>query len=202
MLLSLLLTFEPCEEFSKGKNEYDGMKALEHYRRVLTFPQSPCADSALFRISLFYYLVEDWRQAENIFTIFLKKYPNSSLVPKVRFWLGNIYLLRGDTVKAFSYLDEGKGILSRIEKEKIRRGKEVYAIQIGSFREKKWAELRKEEFEKKGYEVRIVEWNRNGEVWYRVVIGSYDTREDAARDMKKIKEKEGISAWITRIWIP
>ncbi|RKZ26553.1 hypothetical protein DRQ20_02655 [bacterium] len=202
MILLLLLTFDPCEEFLKGKKEYDGMKALEHYRRVLTSPDSPCADSALLRIGLFYYLVEDWRQAENTLNIFLKRYPDSPLAPKARFWLGNICLMRGDTAKAFTYLDEGKGILSRIEKEKIKKGREVYAIQIGSFRERKWAELRREEFEKKGYQVRIVEWRRNGEVWYRVVIGAYDTREEAAGDMKKIKEKEGISAWITKIWIP
>ena len=56
-----------------------------------------------------------------------------------------------------------------------------YAVHVASFRDIARAGREKEYFEKKGYTVSILAKDIKGEEWFRICIGEYPTREEAAR---------------------
>jgi len=62
-----------------------------------------------------------------------------------------------------------------------------YAIHIASFKELSRAGRETEYFERAGYEVRVVEVNIKGEIWFRVLVGNYATREEAITERVEIR---------------
>ncbi len=57
----------------------------------------------------------------------------------------------------------------------------LYAVHVASFRDLERAGRETEYLEEKGYEVRVVEVDVRGEVWFRVYVGELGTREEAAQ---------------------
>ena len=205
-----LLPFPAQKVYYRGVIEKDPLKAMRFYEKVLSkYPDSPWADSSLYRIGMYYYTMQDINQTIHFLKLILKRHPESPMKPLCNFWLGTIYLLKGDTATASSYLkntppsSEG-GILSRIDIKNIEgeNSKEVYAVQVGAYRELKWAEHRLDEMLKKGYSAEIHPIHKeDGSVIYKITIGRFNTHEEALGLMKKLKEKEHIDCWITKIWV-
>jgi len=189
------------------KNPLSGMRYFE--RVISRYGNSPWADSALFRIGMYYYTMEDLDQTIHFLKLIIKRHPASPMKPLCNFWLGTVYFLRGDTATASQYLQkttpgsEG-GILSRIDIKNIEgeNTKEVYTVQINAYREIKWAKNRQEEMQKKGYEAEIHPVRiGNRKTMYKLTIGRFSTREEALNLMKTLKEKENIDCWITKVWV-
>jgi len=202
---------EPAaKRYYTGVLQKDPLSGMGYFETVISkYENSPWADSALYRIGMYYYIMEDLDQTIHFLHLIIKRHPDSPLKPLCNFWLGTVYLLRGDTSTASQYLQkttptsEG-GILSRIDIKNIEdeNTKEVYAAQIGAYRELKWAKNRQKEMKEKGYKAEIHTVSNGGEkTIYKLTIGRFATREEAVGLIKTLKEKENIDCWITKIWV-
>jgi len=188
------------------KNPLSGMK---HFERVITrYGNTPWADSAIFRIGMYYYTMEDLDQSIHFLKMIINKHPASSMKPLCNFWLGTIYLLRGDTATASQYLQKTKvgsegGILSRIDIKNIEGEnlKEVYTVQIGAYTELKWAKNRQSEMKEKGYDAEIHPVKTDGKIIFKLTIGRFSAREQTFDLVKILKEQEHIDCWIAKIWV-
>ncbi len=193
-----------------GILQKDALSGMRYFERIISrYGNSPYADSALFRIGMYYYTMEDLNQTIHFLKLIIKRHPGSPMKPLCNFWLGTVYFLRGDTLTASQYLQkttpgsEG-GILSRIDIKNIEgeNTKEVYTVQINAYREIKWAKNRQEEMRKKGYEAEIHPVQmEGGKIMYKLTIGRFSSREEALNLMKTLKEKENIDCWITKVWV-
>jgi cell division protein FtsN len=79
------------------------------------------------------------------------------------------------------------------EPKKTAVAKELYFVQISSFREKEGAEGMKGRYTKKGYPVQVVPVQIQGMgLWYRVKLGGYATLQEAQAAQKRISVEENI----------
>lgn len=70
---------------------------------------------------------------------------------------------------------------------------DLYFVQVGSFREKGRAEVLKNTLEKRGYKIHVtpVEIEDSG-LWYRVMLGGYESLQEAQAIQKKMIEEENL----------
>ncbi len=202
---------DPAEKaYYTGVLQKNPLSGMRYFEKVISkYGNSPYADSALYRISMYYYTMGDLDQTIHFLNLVIKRHPNTPVKPLCNFWLGTVYLLRGDTATASQYLQkttsgsEG-GILSRIDIKNIEgeNTKEIYTVQIGAYKELKWAKNRQNEMQKKGYEAEIHPVStEEGKTIFKLTIGRFTSREEALSLMKTLKEKENIDCWITKIWV-
>ena len=77
------------------------------------------------------------------------------------------------------------------------RVKKKYAVQVAASKDKQAAEVMKVELDRKGYPVFIVrELVPEKGYWYRVRIGHYDTREKAAKMIKRLLSQERLEGFL------
>ena len=80
------------------------------------------------------------------------------------------------------------------ETKKASVEKEIYFVQIASFREKATAEALKDRMAKKEYKVQVIPVQLEGMgVWYRVRLGGYKTLTEAHAAQKKISFEENFT---------
>jgi len=72
-----------------------------------------------------------------------------------------------------------------------------YMVQVGSFRSKENAEDLQKRIMKWYKETTIIPFKLHGKEYFRVRVGSFETREEAYRVARKLREKEGISPLVT-----
>jgi cell division protein FtsN len=78
-----------------------------------------------------------------------------------------------------------------------KKEKSSFTIQVGSFRSDADAQKLKENLLKKGYDTYVETFEQSGQnIWYRVRVGGFETREKAVETMRILKEKEGMKAFI------
>jgi cell division protein FtsN len=78
--------------------------------------------------------------------------------------------------------------------KKAPEEKELYFVQIASFREQATAEGLKDRLAKKGYKVQVIPVQLKGMgLWYRVRLGGYKTMKEAEAAQKKISFEEGFT---------
>jgi cell division septation protein DedD len=46
---------------------------------------------------------------------------------------------------------------------------------------------------KRGYDAKLVEVRRDGDVWYRLRVGRYDTAQQATETMRRLRDSEGVT---------
>lgn len=76
-----------------------------------------------------------------------------------------------------------------------------YLVQVGSWRSESKAERIADEWKDKGFEYVTVEEYGNpdtGDVWFRVRIGQFDTREMADRLRRVLAEDHSAESWIAK----
>jgi len=96
--------------------------------------------------------------------------------------------------------DEGKSIKKESENidNIIKRDEKAFTVQAGSFKRESEALKFKSMLKEKGYNVYIVNFNDSeGILWYRVRIGSYNSKQEAYNIAKKIEKNEGLSTFVT-----
>ena len=75
--------------------------------------------------------------------------------------------------------------------------KRKYAVQVAASKDRQAAEVMKVELDRKGYPVFIVrELVPEKGYWYRVRIGHYDTREKAAKMIKRLLSQERLEGFL------
>ena len=61
------------------------------------------------------------------------------------------------------------------------------------------AEKLKQKFERKGYNVYLLETRERGRTLYKVRIGVFSTRDQAAKVAEKIRREDKIKPWIVQM---
>lgn len=91
-----------------------------------------------------------------------------------------------------------KKLSQKILPDKKREFTGTYAIFIGSFRERKRAEIEAQRWSEAGYEVSISEksFNSGSGKWYRVCIGNFTNREEAQKIALKLADGFERGYWI------
>lgn len=80
-----------------------------------------------------------------------------------------------------------------------------FAIQVEAWRSESTAQQHAEEWVEKGYDQAYVVTYGNedtGNIWYRVRIGQFDTREMAERLQERLQEEHDADSWVSRIGQP
>ena len=75
-------------------------------------------------------------------------------------------------------------------------GGEGYAVQIAACESPDYAQYLVEKYVDRGYEPYVTTVNIDGQTYYRVRLGKYDTREEANNLKDKLNDMYSIEAWI------
>lgn len=78
--------------------------------------------------------------------------------------------------------------------------KGLYAVQVGSWRSVDFASKRKDTWKKRGYtDAYIVKYGdeKTGNVWFRVRLGRFSTKEMAQKEQDLLKQKYNTTSWIS-----
>lgn len=67
-----------------------------------------------------------------------------------------------------------------------------YSLQVGAFLQKVDAEKKAEEVKAQGLSAQVIQANRNGQSWYRVMVGVYTTKEEASKNVNDVQSKAKI----------
>lgn len=75
--------------------------------------------------------------------------------------------------------------------------KKLYAVQVGAMKDKALADAMVSKLKKAGYSAYIASSESSGKgTWYRVRLGTFPSKEDAQREVAKIKKNEGMHATV------
>lgn len=203
-LISLLLvsSIEDAEEkYHSAINIENPLKAMEEFQEIVKeYPDTPYEDSSLFRIAMFYYLLEDYEQTINSLDVIYKKGSSSSLYKKANKWLHISYMNTGDTAKAGNYelsIDTvDADTLSPVEKSDtlIKSEGKVWAVQLSAYRNREWAENFLKTLDNLDIEAYIIK----DENFIKVCSGEFSTRTKAVKWLEHLQNK-GFDGFIVRI---
>lgn len=71
-----------------------------------------------------------------------------------------------------------------------------YSVQVASCESRQYAESLVEKYKKRGFSPYITEFDYNGQVYYRVRLGPYDSRAAAESAKMELKDRYSINAWV------
>jgi DNA-binding response OmpR family regulator len=74
----------------------------------------------------------------------------------------------------------------------------VYSVQVGAFRNRANARRLMNALKAKGYEARLKQLQRGGKPLYKVLVGSFSSREEALATAKRLSSKEGLKTVLYR----
>lgn len=77
--------------------------------------------------------------------------------------------------------------------------KNLYVIQLASFRRRQEAERMKVEFILKGFDVQIIVASRGSNQWFRVVVGPFNSKPDAEKNQIALASREHIKGLVFKI---
>ncbi len=78
----------------------------------------------------------------------------------------------------------------------------AYAVQVGSWRSIDFAAKRKDLWKKRGYpDAYVVKYGKEetGNVWFRVRLGRFSSREMAQKEQNLLKQKYDTGSWISQV---
>ncbi|HLB25644.1 MAG TPA: SPOR domain-containing protein [Nitrospirota bacterium] len=82
--------------------------------------------------------------------------------------------------------------------KKSSRAAGPYTVQVGAYKDKRPARDRAERLKKKGYDARVYSGGgRKGEYAYKVHVGLYESREEAAKVAKRLQSSEKTTVYVT-----
>lgn len=150
-------------------------------------------DDAVFGLGDVYFLRGDFEAAQKYYMQLVKKDKKGKLAAQAYFRLSECALKEGDTAAAKEYLEKLKKDYPLAVQDKID-GIAVdkdffYTVQAGSFRKKENAFNLNRRLVKRGYASFIEASEDNGKTVYRVRIGKFTSRAQAAALEDKLKEQ-------------
>lgn len=83
------------------------------------------------------------------------------------------------------------------KKETDNAPKKIYTVQVGAMKDKALADVMVSKLKRAGYSAYIASSESSGKgTWYRVRLGTFPNKEDAQREVVKIKKNEGMQATV------
>jgi tetratricopeptide (TPR) repeat protein len=224
-VLFILISVESTikEKYQKALKIKDPLVAVEYYRQVIKEePNSPYADSSLFRIGMLYYILGDFDKTIDHFELIYKKGKKSSLYLKTCYWLKFCCENAGDSAKAKEIerklknlspkdeekkpspkkkdIVEEKSIIEEKNIEEVKSTKQVeekvdigfYTVQLGAYEDPKWLEY----FLGKLKENDVEYFIKKVGTYSKIFSGKFETRSGAENYLEEIKNK-GFHGFIT-----
>jgi tetratricopeptide (TPR) repeat protein len=213
-ILFLLLNAESQtkEKYNKALKIKDPLEAVEYYRQIVKdAPNTPYADSSLFRIGMLYYILGDFNKTINHFEIIYKKGVKSTLYLKTCYWLKFCYENIGDSTKVKEIIRKNKNLfpqeaannttleqintetkkpIQQTEEQQVQE--EYYTIQLGAYADKKWLEY----FLGKLKENDVEYFIKQAGQYSKIFSEKFGTRSEAEKYLEEIKNK-GFHGFIT-----
>ncbi len=90
--------------------------------------------------------------------------------------------------------------IAEVLSEEENTSSDFFSIQTGNFKDIANAEELRDRLLYKGYSARIEDPTSNDGIWYRVLIGKYQNREDAAILARELREREQVFYMIVRCY--
>lgn len=209
LLFFTLLLFNSTEnvkaKYYKAVRTQNPLDALEYYREIINdAPKTPYADSSLFRIGMFYYLIGDFDQVINTLEIIYNRGNKSTLYQKACYWLKRCYENIEDTVKVkeFASIVDTLGDLTRKEPDSLLINNSdtqidatmVYTIQLGAYRDREWSDLFLKRLKECNIESHTIE---KGE-YVKVCSGKFSTRAEADRWLIELRNN-GFDGFVIKV---
>lgn len=184
------------KKYHKAIRTQNPLEAIEYYREVINdAPKSAYADSSLFRIGMFYYLIGDYEQVINTLEVIYNKGEKSSLYRKACYWTMLSYHNREDTTKAleFAKIIENLKKPEKIKLENLAKNQKterdsepaIYIVQLGAYRDKDWAELfllRLKQHGIESYTIGIGDY-------IKICSGKFPTKKEAEAHLEELRNK-------------
>ena len=174
----------------------DASRAVPYYKKILEkFPNSEWSHHAAWRMIQYYSIVTDTATAKRAMDTFRIKYPNSPFLSAaaeaVRFSISDAKYRNRDNYLNPPKIDNDKAINEKAMNENIVIAtKEKYGLQVGIYSTKVAAETEKERFSKTlNMRAEVLEKLVMGERRYAVVIGDYNSEEEALIAKKNYVER-------------
>ena len=207
-LLILLINISPTElkkKYHRAIDIQNPLEAIEYYREIINdAPKTAYADSSLFRIAMFYYLIGDYEQVINTLDVIYNKGDESPLYRKSCYWLMYSYYNRDDTTNAleFSKIIEDLKKSNKMElenpvithKEEPKNQASLYTVQLGAYRDKEWAELFLHRLRQHGLESFTIVIGD----YIKICSGKFNDKADAEYHLELLI-KEGFDGFIVEI---
>jgi len=179
-----------------GRLSIEPDSALFYYTKLIQkHPTSRYTEIAFLEIAKIHIARENYRDAVVVLNELQKNFPDTNLKVETMFWLGVSYL-------GLKKTDEGLSILKNLQNSfpksvwaeratnimpsKEENNKEYFTIQVGSYRNQKYAQKFAEEIKEKGFDAEIIEASVKGNLYYRVWVGKFLSLDKAKAFHKKL----------------
>ncbi len=190
----------------------NGIESEKLYQSVVTnFPKSEWADESLYRVYQYYYSVGLYRTAEAKLRQLKRDYPDSpyaSATPgeklSSRKESGSHVVEQQPPVDTSATNEDRESPAVETKpastisppSPSIAEKKGKYTLQVGAFTTAANARKQKSFFENLGYSAEITNKMRGGKSLFVVLVGSFDTANDAKTVARRVKSKYKISPMV------
>lgn len=184
---------------AEGRN-VEARSAFE--KALANYPKSDFSVWAQVGLADSYFKEGNYKRAAQEYERALADYPRSDILGLVYLPLGASYTREGESSKAEKtyrrLLEECPFSLEVREARKriSRAASGKYSVQVGAFRDPARANGLAHRLRSKGYRVYLLTTEVRGELFHRVRVGEYESRQEAQRILDKLKEQEHLSGRI------
>jgi hypothetical protein len=161
----------------------EGADAVRIYQSIVdNFPASEWADDALYKVYQFYYSLGLYRTAEMKMAQLKKNYPTSQYLTDAAAETQQIPEEKADSV---------------LTTAKPAAAAEKFTLQVGAFTAAVNAEKQRTFFEGLGYPVEVLNRVKEGRSLFVVLVGTFESAEQAKAQGAEIKKKHNIDTMVT-----
>jgi cell division septation protein DedD len=183
--------------YVQGLVTEEGTEAVRIYQSIVdNFPENEWADDALYKVYQFYYSLGLYRTAELKLTQLRTEYPDSPYLDAA----GSQETAGipeekdvGEAEPSVSLADSVAGPAAVIPNEAVPP-QDAYVLQVGAFTVQANAGRQKQYFEERGFAVEIISKVKDTRSLYLVLVGRYQTYEEAKARGADVKRDYGIES--------
>lgn len=185
---------------AEGRN-VEARSAFE--KALANYPKSDFSVWAQVGLADSYFKEGNYKRAAQEYERVLADHPQSDVLSLVYLSLGESYERVDEPAKAEEayqrLLEECPFSLEvREARRRISRAASgKYSVQVGAFRDPARANGLASQLRSKGYRVYLLTTEVRGELFHRVRVGMYESRQEAQRILDKLKEQEHLSGRIS-----
>ena len=211
-IYNILSTDNPKNDYLNGLIEYNGKKSSEYFENFYkVYPDNEYADDAVVKVAEYYYSSGLYIKSSEWYRKIPFEYSESHHLDKSIAYFLNSLLIAGhkDTVSyymgifkdKYPKLDYSNEYLFESEMKKNSNpykvkskniDKNYFSVQIGSFKNYDLAKKKKRMLHSEGFLSRIEEVSVNGQIFYSVRVGLFDSLKLAKKEQIRLISRIGL----------